>query len=216
MNDNHRLLKDGLLVVFEGIDGVGKTTQLQLVQEALEQAGWPVYTTRNLGGTPVGEKLREVIKSPVERPSTTNLYISVAIQEALIEAAQTWRDRGQLVLMDRGPVSLAAYEIYGGGLDPALGWQHVDDGMARLKPELTIIYEADVDKALEHARQKGGQADYFESKPRDYFERVAEGYRAAAERYSTQTVTIDANQPIEAIQAQTMQHIERVLAAKAA
>jgi dTMP kinase len=208
-------LTNGLLVVFEGIDGSGKSTQAKLAYDTLQAAGWTsLYATRNLGGTPVGEALRKVILSPVERPGTTNLYISVAIQEALIGAIQTERGKGSFILMDRGPLSLAAYEIYGGGLDETLGWQHVDDGMAKLKPELTIIYRTDVKTALERTGQKTKQADYFESQPPSYFERVAQGYEAAAKRYGQHVAVLDGDQSIETVHAQTMQAIVRTLNSK--
>jgi dTMP kinase len=207
-------IPDGLLIVFEGIDGVGKTTQLELAQHTLQAEGWPVYTSRNLGGTPIGEELRRVIKLPLKRPNMTNLYISVAIQEALAGAINLARSGSKLILMDRGPLSLAAYEIYGGKLDSALGWQHVEAGMKQLRPELNIIYSIDVESALRRAREKSDQADYFESKPRDFFERVAKGYEAAAERYASTSVVIDANQPIEAVQSETIRAIRQALTAK--
>jgi dTMP kinase len=204
-------IHDGLLVVFEGIDGSGKTTQLEQAQQALTQAGWPVYITRNLGGSPIGEALRDVIKSPVERPTTTNLYISVAIQEALIGTIQVQRDKNQIILMDRGPLSLAAYEIYGSGLDAALGWQHVNNGMTKLRPELTIIYQTDVATALKQAQQASDRTDYFESKSHEFFENVAAGYEAAAKHYRETTVIVDGNQSIRAIHDQTMTIINQAI-----
>lgn len=201
----------GRLVIFEGIDGVGKTTQIELVRQNLAKQGWPVEVRRNLGGTPIGEALREVMLSNLERPELTNLYISVAIQEALIESVKQARAQGKLILMDRGPISLAAYAVYGGKLDEALGWPHVDRGMQQLQPDLTIIYKADIDKALEQARQKPGHADYFESQSRTYFERVAQGYAKAAERFPD-CVVIDADKSIEAVQAETSQYISQLLA----
>lgn len=205
----------GLLIIFEGIDGTGKTTQLELARDKLSAEGWPVQVSRNLGGTPIGEKLREIIKSPLSRPEMTNLYVSAAIQEALVETIASERQRGKVILMDRGPTSLAAYEIYGGGLRPDLVWPYVDDGMARLKPELAIIYDVDVPAALGRIKPKSGdKADYFESQSPDYFKRVAAGYAAAAKRYGS-CLTIDGGQPIEAVHQQTMQAIRRTLASHA-
>lgn len=207
-----RPIHNGLLVIFEGIDGVGKTTQVLLAKDLLAKQGWPVYITRNLGGTPIGEELRKVMLTTLERPSATNLYLSVAIQEALVESIQMERAKGQLILMDRGPLSLAAYEIYGGGLNEDLGWQYVDAGMQKLQPELTIIYTADVETALERAQRKSRKADYFESKPPSFFEKVAQGYSDGAVRYPAyKAVIIDAGQPIEAVHSQTMQAIEEAL-----
>ncbi len=207
-----RPLTDGLVVLFEGIDGVGKTTQVDLTRQALETAGWPVLSTRSLGGTPIGEALREVMVSALPRPAMTDLYVSLAIQEALVDVIVSARRQGQIVLMDRGPLSLAAYQIYGGGIDPNLGWKHVQDGMLSLRPELSILYTADVQQSIERGRQQSGKADYFESQPLSYFERVSSGYIIAAERYPVQTV--DAGQSIEAVEQQTLDLVARAIDAK--
>ena len=204
-------LPNGFLIVFDGIDGVGKTTQLQAAETALEAASWPTLARRNLGGTPIGEELRQVMLRPVPRPPETDLYISVAIQAALVEQVAKDRAAGQLILMDRGPISLAAYQVYGSGLDQSLGWRHVDEGMANLKPDLTIVYTADIATSIARARHQSAKTDYFENKSLDYFERVAEGYQAAAERYDN-IVTIEADGTIDAIHARTMELIKKELA----
>lgn len=206
-----KTLPGGLVIVFEGIDGTGKTTQLEMAKDKLIAGGWALHTSRNLGGTPIGEKLRDVILSSFPRPEKTNLYISVAIQEALIESIKAEREQGKLILMDRGMLSLAAYEIYGGGLDPDLVWRHVDDGMARLKPDLAIIYDIDVSTALERLRLKSGGSDYFESKSAGYFERVSGGYAEAAKRFPDVCVMMDANRSVDEVHQDTMQAINRVL-----
>ena len=199
--------------MFEGIDGVGKTTQLQLVQETLEKTGWPVLATRNMGGTPIGEALRDVLMSPLERPPLTDFYASLAIQEPLLDIIDTACKEGKIVLMDRGPLSLAAYQIYGRGIEETIGWQHVNASMDRLKPEAVIFYDMDPGMALERNQKHPEKASYFESKSLQYFHEVARGFRAATERYSSITVTIDASQPVEAVQKQTMAAISKLLAA---
>lgn len=209
MDENKRHIDGGVLVMFEGIDGVGKTTQLKLVEQALTQDNWRVTTSRSPGGTPIGEALRTALLEPVPRPSMTDLYIAAAIQEALIEAMDVSRDSGSVMLHDRGPLSIAAYQIYGGGIDASIGWSYVDDGMKRLKPDLVIMYTCDTKKALDRAHSKSKEGDFFENKPLDYFEKVASGYEAVAKRYPV--VTIDASQSIEAIHAQTMEHINKLL-----
>lgn len=206
-------LPDGLVIIFEGIDGVGKTAQLELCQKALEAAGWPVLATRNLGGTPIGEALRKVIKSPLERSPMTDFYVSLAIQEPLFEVIDQARKAGKVILMDRGPLSLAAYQIYGTDILEGEGWQYVTAGMERIHPEAVILYDvADVHQALN--RKDTDKPDYFESKPQDYFQRVAEGYRTAAGRFPI-VATIDGTQQIEAVQEQTLAAISILLADKA-
>jgi dTMP kinase len=209
MLPNARPLPDGLVIMFEGIDGVGKTTQLKLAQATLEKAGWPVLATRNLGGTPLGDELSKVVMSMLERPPLTDFYVSLAIQEPLLDVIDAARKEGRIILMDRSPLSLAAYQIYGGGVDQTLGWHHVQAGMDRLKPEAIILYETDIETALERGREHSGKADYFESKPLDYFQKVAHGYQVAADRYHA--TAIDAGQAIPAIQEQTMAVIAKLL-----
>jgi dTMP kinase len=209
MLPNAHPLPNGLVVMFEGIDGVGKTTQIKLVQQTLEDKGWPVMVTRNMGGTPIGEALREVIMSPLERPPLTDFYTSLAIQEPLFGVIDTARAAGKVILMDRGPLSLAAYQIYGAGIDESIGWQHVDSGMSRIKPEITILYDMDPEPARERNQKHPEKTSYFESKPLGYFQKVAEGFRAASKRYPL--TTINAAQPIEAVQEETLAAVSKLL-----
>lgn len=203
-------LHGGLVVLFEGLDGSGKTTQLTMARQALETAGWPVMATRNLGGTPIGEALREVMLSPTERPPMTDLYTSLAIQEALLEEIDAARVTGKIILVDRGPLSLAAYQLYGRGIGES-AWHYVEEGMTRFHPEATILYETDTAAALARARHIGG-SDYFESKPLSYFDEVARGYTQAKSRFTVNT--LDAGQPIRDIHVQTMEIIENALTQK--
>ena len=214
MGSDSKQINGGLVIVFDGIDGVDKSTQLELAKTQLESDNWSVLASRNLGGTPIGEELREVMLSTIDRPSMTNLYISVAIQEALLDKIEQERAKGLIILLDRGPLSLAAYEIYGSRLDEATGWQYVDAGMLRLGPELTIIYNAKTEEALDRLKSKPGQSDYFESMPLEYFERVADGYDIAAKRYEDFTVKIDAGQEVNTIHEQTMQVINQAIESK--
>ncbi|HEX5744511.1 MAG TPA: dTMP kinase [Candidatus Saccharimonadales bacterium] len=202
-------LKGGLVIIFEGIDGVGKTTQLELARKELEKAGWPVMTTRNMGGTPIGEALREVIMSPeLRRPALTDFYVSLAIQEPLLDVINEARKEGKVVLMDRGPLSLAAYQIYGAGIDDTLGWEHVRRGMDRIKPDAVILYDTEPGTAL--SRLHKAKADYFESKPLEYFDDVAKGFREAGQRYGA--ATIDASQSVDKVHGQTMSVIQHLFA----
>jgi dTMP kinase len=206
--DAHPLPR-GLVVMFEGIDGAGKTTQVERVQAELEKAGWPVITLRNLGGTPIGEKLREVVLSPLERPPLTDFYISLAIQEPLLGVIDAARKEGKIILLDRGPLSLAAYQIYGSGVDAALCWPHVEAGMKRIGAEAILLYDTDVQTAL---GRKHDRTDHFESKPPEYFQKVADGYREAARRFSHVT-TIDAAGSIDAVAERTLAAIAPLLQA---
>lgn len=204
-----KTIADGLLIVFDGVDGVGKSTQIQLVKAWLQADDWQVNTTRNLGGTPIGEALRKVMVAAMPRPPKTDLYISAAIQEALIDEVAHLRQSGAIILMDRGPLSQAAYQVYGSGVDADLGWDSVERGMQGLRPDLTILYTGDVGTALDRARQQSATADYFESKSIDYFERVAQGFTEAARRYELETISAD--QTVEAVSQQTTALVKQLL-----
>lgn len=202
----------GLVIVFEGIDGVGKTTQLGLVRDELSKQKRAVHTTRNLGGTPIGEALRSVTLSEIDRSAETDLYISVAIQSALADSISAARNQGNIVLVDRGPLSLAAYHIYGSGVDEKLGWRYADEGMRRFKPDLVILYETDLKTALGRAKQRSSKTDYFASKPKAYFERVMRGFGDARQRYKRYQIRIiDASTDIATIHTQTMNAIEELI-----
>ena len=212
MNEDKQIIAGGLLIMFEGIDGVGKTTQIEMASKALQSQGWLVNTSRSPGGTPIGEALREVLLQPLARPAMTDLYIAAAIQESLIELIDAQRAAGPVMLHDRGPLSTAAYQIYGGGVDPEVGWSHVDDGMKRLKPDLIIMYECDPQVALSRVRAHSTQNDYYEDQPLSYFEKVAEGYKEAIKRYPA--AVIDASQPIDQVHQETMRRISKLLEEK--
>ncbi len=184
MHESLKTVPEGVVVIFEGMDGTGKTTQLQLAAEVLSNNGWHVETARAHGGTPVGEALREVSLSDVPRPALTDLYISMAMHAALAERTTSWRQQGAIILIDRGPFSMAAYQLYGDGLDPDIVWPAVEKELDLFKPELTLLYTAPVEVAIDRARRKqGSTADYFENKDNQFFDRVSSGYHSAAARY---------------------------------
>jgi dTMP kinase len=204
---------NGLVVIFEGPDGVGKTTQLEMAEDALKAANKPVTAHRIPGGTPIGEALREAMIASIPRPPMTDLYIALATLEALIEQIDIERTRNDIILLDRSPLSIAAYQIYGSGVDADLAWNCIDQMMTRIRPDLTFLYLCPPDIAKKRIDDKSGGHDFFESKPADYFERVYEGYSAAAAQYDV--IDIDASGTIDVVHAQTMKTIQEMLKAKA-
>ncbi len=213
MQVDSKTVPGGLVIVFEGLDGVGKTTQLDLTKQALEAAGWLVYSGRSHGGTPIGEQLRSVSHSDTPRPPLTDLYISFAMHAALAEELASQRLQGAICLIDRGALSNAAYQLYGGGLLDSLGWGVIDSEIYVYNSELTPLYQAPVAVALARAQSKtGGNADYFGSKPANYFEKVNRGYQDAARRY--ELPLIDANRSAELVQVDTMQAVQAAIEAK--
>jgi dTMP kinase len=206
---DQKTIPGGLVIIFEGLDGVGKTTQVKLAYDTLVEAGWKTHISRNMGGTPIGEELRKVIFSLLPRPALTDLYIGAAVQEALAVDIEERRREGQVILLDRGPMSFAAYPSYGGELDKELAWKHADAGYNYFKPELIIFYRLGIDKAKARVGARNEAKNYFEEKPKDFFERVLMGLQEGAERYNAKSLSADDS--IENVHANTMNLIEKLL-----
>jgi dTMP kinase len=203
--------KPGLIVYFDGPDGVGKTTQLKLVADKLRQGPRQAHVTRTLGGTHIGEMLRDVILSDTDRPVETDLHIALASQYALAGDLQVRRDEGQVVLIDRSPLSILAYQVYGDKLDREVGYGAITELLDLIKPDLLITYltsDEEIAKRRSH-RHRELSDDFFENKPQSYHKRVAKGFREAAEHFNT--TVLDASQPIEQVHQTTMQLLQKYL-----
>lgn len=196
---------NGLVIAFDGPDGVGKTTQLNLLAESLKQAGHNVHTTRHNGGSPIGEELRKVSLSPVERSAQTDFYISLAMGQALSEEVQERKKRGEIVLIDRSPLAIVAYQAYGGQLEDK---QPVFEACSDLfKSEMidALVFLDAPQQIIDNRRQQRNTTDYFESKGEEFHSRVKEGYKAALEwlkrtNNAVQVVRADASGEINTIQ----------------
>lgn len=196
----------GAVIMFDGPDYVGKSTQLALVSETLKADGLNVYTTRYNGGTPIGEALRKVMLGDYERPPETDLYINLAQQHALTQQINTERQQGKVILVDRSPMSIIAYQIYGSHIDENRGFAGTDEVMRLHRPDLLICYQAPESVLAKRRQLDKHKADYFESKSRQYFEDVAEGYGVAAKRYSAKI--LDASGSISEVHETTMKALE--------
>jgi dTMP kinase len=198
----------GRLIIFDGIDGTGKTTQIGLAQKVIEKTSTEVISIRYLGGTPIGEAIRQVYLSSIERPPQTTVYMAAAIQAALIPHIDHEKSDGKIILLDRGPLSLAAYQIIGDNMDKSFS-TYADEGIRLLAPDLIILYDLDPKTALE--RKQTVKKDYFESKPIEYFDRVRQAYLDVSKLYSN-VVLISASGNIENVHEETIKAISKVLA----
>lgn len=197
--------------MFDGPDYVGKTTQIELAAKELTDAGLEVCIRRLSGGTDIGEALRRISFDPaLKRPPRTDLYIILAMNSALAEDLRPLRDRGVICLVDRSPLSILAYQVYGSGLSEDEGNQGIRDALRIFSPDLLLCYVAPLD-VLQKRRSKREPVakDYFGNQPLDFVERVMAGYRDAAERYEAEV--IDAAGSIDAIHLATMRHVRRYI-----
>lgn len=203
----------GLVIYFDGPDGVGKTTQLQMAADNLRSAGHEVYATRALGGSPIGDKLGEAMMSADARPPETDLYIALAAQYAAANDIESRRSANQIVLIDRSPLSIIAYQVFAGGIDSDKGYQEASALLARTKPDLLLMYSASSQTRLERRQTRNAKegSNYFEKMPPVYHDETAKGYTEAASRLGA--TVIDAEESVEAVHAVTMDKIMALLQA---
>jgi dTMP kinase len=204
----------GLVIYFDGPDGVGKTTQLKLVAEELRESGREVHATRTMGGTPIGEMLREALLSGNDRPVETDLHIALASQHALAKEIIDKRREGRVVLIDRSPLSIVAYQVFGDGLASKKGYQAAQELLDLIKPDRVIVYTAPSKELKERRQHRNHQIgnDFFEIKPFEYHDRVAKGFKEATGRFKA--TVIDASGSIDEVHQSTLQRLSDILTVK--
>lgn len=195
----------GLFISFEGIDGAGKSTHIARVAELFRQAGRAVVLTREPGGTPVSEKLRELVLHEPMDPLTEALLMFAARREHLVQVIEPALDRGEVVLCDRFTDATFAYQGGGRGFDwQVLGElermvQALPDGSMR-QPDLTVWF--DLDPLIAAERLASARVpDKFESQPADFFAAVRAGYARRQADMPNRFARIDAAQTMEAVGA---------------
>lgn len=197
----------GLIIYFDGPDGVGKTTQLQMAADQLNQAGHEVYVTHALGGSPISDKLTQAMMSEDPRPAETDLYIALAAQYAALKDIESRRNYGQIVLIDRSPLSIIAYQVFAGGIDSEKGYREAADLLMKVNPDLIFLFTASPETRLTRRQARNLQKgeDYFEKMPPAYHEETAKGYAEAASRLGA--TIIDCELPIETVHQTVMSDI---------
>lgn len=181
----------GVLIAFEGTEGSGKSTQLELAARALRQEGHRVSTTVEPGGTSLGTQLRELLLAPRHPPPTplAELFLYLADRaQHVTEMIQPALAQGDVVLTDRYSASTIAYQGYGRGLD--LEAVELADQWARaqLSPALTLLLDCPVRIGLGRARGE----DRFHAEEEAFHERVRDGFLALADSGGPAWQTIDA------------------------
>jgi dTMP kinase len=190
----------GRFITLEGIEGVGKSTQIAAVAGALGARGLDVVVTREPGGTPLAEKLRDLVLAPRAEflPPIAELLIMFAARSVHLEnLIAPELEAGRWVLCDRFTDATYAYQGAGRGLSAAsiAALEQLVQGARR--PDRTILLDAPVDLALARVERRRGGAglDRFERERADFFERVRAGYLARAAAAPRRIVVIDASRP---------------------
>jgi dTMP kinase len=180
----------GRFVTFEGIDGSGKSTQLQAVARALQSKGVPVVCTREPGGTELGEALRALILKHGMSALTETLMMFAARGQHVDEVIAPSLGAGRWVLCDRFTDATYAYQCGGRGV--AVEWVHALESWVHpaLQPDLSIVIDLDPTEAAAR-RAAARPADRFESEDVAFFERVRNAYLQRAAREPARFIVID-------------------------
>jgi dTMP kinase len=200
----------GRLITLEGGEGAGKSTQARMLADALSGLGLPVLRTREPGGAPGAEFLREVLLSgridwnPV---SETMLHVA-ARMEHVAKTIRPAIDAGTWVVCDRFHDSTIAYQGYGLGVD--LGMIETLGAMVGIVPDLTIVLDVPRDVAITRLRQRGAEDDRYERLNEAFHQRVNDGFRKIAGL--ARCVLIDASGEAAAVHAGVMKAVGVLMA----
>jgi dTMP kinase len=202
----------GKLIVFEGGEGCGKTTQLQRTQTWLQQTHpvdqtvppLPLLVTREPGGTPLCHQIRQVLLTPNDEimdPRTELLLYAADRTQHVEQCLKPALQRGNLVLCDRYTDSTVAYQGYGRGIDRGLIDQLNAIATGGLQPDLTLWLDLDVELGLARAQSRGSR-DRIEQSDLSFHQAVRQGFAALAQDFPERFVRIDASGDIATVSQQ--------------
>ncbi len=215
----------GKFITFEGLDGCGKSTQLEKLARKLRAHGLSTVTTREPGGTPTGEKIRNLLldSGTAGLASMAELALMFASRaQHIAEVIRPALAEGKIVLCDRFTDSTEAYQGGGRklGSEPVLALHHVICG--ELQPDLTILMDSEVGASVERARRRNrrhgkgstrgaGDENRFEQESRAFFGRVHSAYLAIAARERERVALVDARGPAEQTHAKIIEVVRHKL-----
>ena len=206
-------MKRGKFITIEGIEGVGKSTNMDVLVEHIEAAGQQVLTTREPGGTPLAEDIRELLKNRSDEPipEIAELLLLFAarsfnVNNVIIPALEA----GAWVVSDRFTDSSRAYQGGGRGIpmetiDRLADWVH-----GEVRPDLTILLDAPVEIGMQRANHRGAP-DRFEEERHDFFQRVRECYLRLASLEPSRFVVIDTTQGLDEVKADIRRLADQLL-----
>ncbi len=200
-----------MFITFEGTEGTGKSTQLAILTESLQQDGYKLYVTREPGGTVIGDQVRAILsdmQNTAMLPRTEFLLFQSSRAQLVEQELKPRLAQGELILCDRYADSTVAYQGY--------GYQQLDLEQVRsivhfatggLKPDLTILLDIDVELGLRRKRQAGGEWNRLDDYEVAFYQRVRRAYLEMARLEPERWVIIDASAPFDQVQAE----IKRVI-----
>jgi dTMP kinase len=193
-------------ITFEGSEGCGKSTQAQRLAARLESLGVPILMTREPGGTPIGETIKDLLQfaphGSAMTPETELLLFEASRSQLVRETIQPALKRGICVISDRFFDSTTVYQGVARKLDAQLVEQLNHFTVGDCVPDLTFVLDVDVDTARARMlrRVRPVSRDRMEEEPIDFYQAVRDAYRELAKKESNRVVLIDGDQPIDRIE----------------
>jgi dTMP kinase len=194
----------GKFITLEGIEGVGKTTNREYIRSLLEQTGKPCVETREPGGTPLGEALREMLLEHKHEGMSSDaelLMMFASRAEHLHKVILPALEAGNNVLCDRFTEATYAYQGGGRGINDRKIAELENWVQGELRPDLTIILDAPVETGRDRAGRRS-EPDRIEKEQNDFFERVRQTYLQLANHYPQRIAVVDASVALEQVQDQ--------------
>lgn len=206
-------VQQGKFITLEGSEGCGKTTNMAYIEQLLNDAGVELVVTREPGGTPLGETIREILldSSQTAMSEDTELMLMFAARaQHMHEKIKPALDAGKWVLCDRFVDATYAYQ--GGGRGLSLERINALDNwvLDGFKPDLTLYLDISVEQGLKRAEARA-ELDRFEREKLDFFERVRSGYLDRVSADPERFRVVDASEPLEPVQQSINSHINQFL-----
>lgn len=203
----------GQFITVEGIEGVGKSTNVKFIADYLEKKGIHLIVTREPGGTPLAELLRETLLTPRDEkvsPLTELLVMFAARAQHIQQVIEPALSAGKWVLSDRFTDATYAYQGGGRGVpfNDIAALENIVQGT--LQPDITLLLDAPVDVGLQRAHKRSA-ADRFEQEKKAFFEKVAQAYRARAKAFPDRFAVIKADQNLGMVQAEIVTVLQEFL-----
>lgn len=203
----------GCFITLEGPEGAGKSTNREFIAEHLRERGVDVLLTREPGGTPLAERIRELLLAPSDEPMASDtelLLVFAARAQHLDQVIRPALARGAVVLCDRFTDATYAYQGGGRGLALQRIEQLENFVQGELRPDLTLIFDLPVEIGLSRAAARG-RLDRFEQEGLEFFEAVRNAYLERARQAPTRYQVINAGQPLAAVQRDLQALLPQIL-----
>ena len=208
-------MERGIFITMEGPEGAGKTTILKMIGETLKEKGYSVVLTREPGGIPISEQIREVIlnKENTAMDSRTEaLLYAAARRQHLVEKIIPALEKGMIVLCDRFIDSSLAYQGYARGLDMDEIYSINKFAIGDFMPDITFYFDIDPAEGLERiSANNNREVNRLDLEELHFHEKVREGYQLVMERWKERFIQIDASQPVDVVFEQTKMSVTNIL-----